>query len=150
MLKKLDHVGIVVKDLDKALEQLGDMLQLTTADIEIIEVKDIGVKIALLPIEGALIELLEPIGTQNRFARHLQEKGEGLFHLSMFATNYDKEISVFREKGYHLEEECTAQLFKGHTVRLAWLSPEQTTGAWIEIVDIDTLPPEVSGSGEKS
>lgn len=141
MFKRLDHVGVVVKNLDEALKLYGDILRLSPWDLGTIILKDLGVKLALLPIGDNFIELLEPISTKGRFARYLREKGEGLFHLSIFTEDFDAEVKALKEKGYKLEEEVTTQLFSGFNVRLAWLSPEETTGLWIELVDLASLPP---------
>ena len=141
MFKNLDHVGIVVKNLDEAIKLYGNILRLTPSDMGIVTLRDLGVKLALLPIGDNFIELLEPIGTEGRFARHLREKGEGLFHLSIFTEEFDTEVKALKEKGYKFEEEATTQLFSGFNVRLAWLSPEETTGLWIELVDLASLPP---------
>ncbi len=92
MLKKLDHIGIVVKNLDEAIKLYGDMLNLTPSGMGIVTIKDVGVKMVLLSIGDNFIELIEPIGTENRFAKHLREKGESLFHLCVFAEDFDAEV----------------------------------------------------------
>jgi hypothetical protein len=102
--------------------------------------KEQGVRLVWLPIGDNFIELIEPMDTKTRFARHLKENGEGFFHISVFAEDYDKEIKTLKEKGYKLEEESFVFL-PGSKVKLAWLSPKQTKGAWIEIVDMASLPP---------
>ena len=144
MIRKLDHIGHVVKNIDEGIKLYGDILRLTPKDMGkkvVVTLEDLGVKIALLPIGDNFIELLEPIGTKGRFARHLKERGEGLFHLCIFVDEFDTEVKTLKRKGYKLEEETTAQLFPGYTVRLAWLSPRETKGVWIELSDMASLPP---------
>ena len=145
MFDKLDHVGVIVKDLNESIKLYADMLNLTPNDMGIVTLNDLGVKFVLLPIGNSFIELLEPIGTEGRFAKHLREKGTGLFHLSIFTRDYDAELDALKKKNYKVEEEATAQLFPGYSVRLAWLSPDQTGGCWIEIVDVNSQPPAPEG-----
>lgn len=141
MLTKMDHVGIVVKDINKALKLYGDMLRLTPTSLGIMTIKDVGVKAVLLPVGDNFIEFLEPIGTESRFAKHLKTRGEGLFHISLFTPDYSAEVKRLRAKGHKVEEEVTRDLFAGYAVKLAWLPPQETNGVWVEITDLASLPP---------
>ena len=97
MFKKLDHVGIIVKNLDEALKLYSDIFGLNSSDMNIVSIKDAGIRIVLLPIGDNSIELIEPSGTKSRFAQHLRERGEGLFHLSIFTEDFDfaKSVLIF-------------------------------------------------------
>ena len=139
MYVKLDHVGVVVRDMDKALKLFEDILHLKPSNWGVVEPKGKGLKLALLPMGDNSIELLQPAGPEDRVARHLQEKGEGLFHLSIFAEDYDTEIQTLKEKGYKVEE-CVEEMFEGAPMKFAFLSPEETAGVLIEIVDVTTVP----------
>lgn len=132
MLKNLDHVGIVVNNLDNSLKRYCDILNLNPAKLHTFS--DGRVKLSLMPMGGGLIELLEPITSGSRFSQHLKEKGEGLFHLAFYSNDYDSDIKALKAKGYKLEEE-TATQSPGNSVRMAWLPPEATGGIWIEIFD---------------
>lgn len=143
MFIKFNHVSHVVKNLDEAIKLYSDILRLKPWDPGIITLpKEQGTKLVWLPIGDNVIELIEPTDTKTRFARHLREKGEGFFHISIFAEDYDTEIRRLKEKGYKLEEESF--LFLGSKARLAFLVPEQTKGVWIEIVDMASVPPAPS------
>ena len=143
MLTKLDHVGIVVHDLDKTLALYQDMLNLEPTEMGIFDSAEQGVRMALLPVGDSYIELLQPTSGGGRIAGWLREpleaKGEGLWHISIFADDYEEEIRAIEAKGYKLEEEL-ADFADGTTIRMAFLSPSQTAGHWIEIVDASNLP----------
>jgi methylmalonyl-CoA/ethylmalonyl-CoA epimerase len=145
MFKKFNHVSHIVKNLDEAIKMYSDILRISPWDVGVVTTKE--VKLVWLPLGDNFIELMEPIDSENRFARHLEEKGEGFFHISIFADEYDTEIKALKEKGYELDEESF--MFGGVQARLAFLSPEQTKGAWIEIVDIAGMN-SLSASSEKS
>ncbi|MBN1368011.1 MAG: VOC family protein [Dehalococcoidales bacterium] len=138
MFKKLNHVSHIVENLEEALKLYEDILRLKPWAPGIVELKKQGARLVWLPIGDNFIELIEPTDSNNRFARHLKEKGEGLFHLSIFAEDYDKEIAELKAKGYEVDEE-TFVFQKDSVAKLAFLSPNQTKGAWIEILDMASI-----------
>ena len=143
MSKRLDHVGIVVKDIDEATSLYGKMLGLTPWDKGVVEDSENGVRLLSLPTGDAFfIELIQPISSKNRFARFLKERGGGLFHLCFLTDDFDKEVKAWKEKGFPVEEEM-AMSFPEHPFRLAWLSPESTQGVWIELSDAAAIPEQI-------
>lgn len=88
------------------------------------------------------IELIQPTRSDNRFARFLEERGGGLFHLCFFTEEFDKETELWKRKGYSVEIEI-ANSFPSHPFRLAWLSPESTGGVWIELSDAAAIPEHI-------
>ena len=139
MSRRLDHLGIVVKDIDEAASLYGKMLGLTPGGRGVMDDTENGVRLLSLPTGDTFIELIQPTSSENRFARFLKERGGGLFHLCIFVEDFDNEIKALKEKGFKLEEEM-AHSFPGKPFRLAWLSPESTQGPWIELVDMAAVP----------
>lgn len=88
MLEFFSHVGIVVKDLEKAIGVWTKVFGLTV--VERMDVEAEGVRSAFLSTgaaygEGTCIELIEPIDhddPNSAIARRLTEHGEGVFHLA--------------------------------------------------------------------
>ena len=76
-----DHLGIVVKDINAAAKIFSEMLGLTPWDEAVVEDSKNGVRLLSLPMGNTFIELIQPTRSDNRFAKFLKEKGEGLFHL---------------------------------------------------------------------
>ena len=138
MTKKLDHIGIVVKDLNEAVSLYGKILGLTSWKQGVIDDSKNGVRLLSLPIGDTFIELLQPTKPGNRYSRFLAEKGGGLFHLCVFVDNYDQEVRNLKEKGVALEEEMSHANF-----RLAWVPPESPSGVWVELVDMLAIPKEL-------
>ena len=142
MSVRFDHLGIVVKDIDEAASLYSKMLGLTPWDKGVVEDSENGVRLLSLPVGNTIIELIQPISSDNRFAIFLKERGEGLFHLCFFAEDFDKEVRALKEKGFTVEEEV-AHISPEHQFRLAWLSPESTSGVWIELADMAAIPEEL-------
>jgi methylmalonyl-CoA epimerase len=97
MLKKIHHIGIVVRNLEEAFEFYKDTLGLPLGKMATIQ--DQGVKAALLPIGESEIELLEPITPDSGVARFLEKKGGGLHHLCFETDNVEAELQGAKDKG---------------------------------------------------
>ncbi len=90
MIKKIHHIGIVVRNLDEAYGFYQDALGLSVAKEA--EIPDQGVKACLMPIGHSEIELLEPIREGTGVARFLETRGEGMHHLCFESENVDAEL----------------------------------------------------------
>jgi len=95
MIEKIDHIGIVVKDLSKAIEVYSEGLGLEVRSTE--EIAEYNVKIAFLAIGEALIELIEPTGpgTSQDF---LNEHGEGINHICYRVTDLRESLGELSKK----------------------------------------------------
>jgi catechol 2,3-dioxygenase-like lactoylglutathione lyase family enzyme len=144
MLKKVDHVTMVVKNLDDALKSFEKILQLTPEKNRAIgELREC--RIAMLAArEGARIELIQPKpGMETRFSRFLAERGEGVFGLSIFVSDFDAEVNRLKKKGVPLENDYQAAVHPQFPFRIAWVPPGESHGVWLEIVDAEALPPGI-------
>jgi catechol 2,3-dioxygenase-like lactoylglutathione lyase family enzyme len=141
MLKKLDHVIMVVKDLESAVKRYEHIFHLVPEGGVIRDIP--GLRIAMLPTQnGSRLELIEPApGSKKRHAEFLKKHGEGVMGISGFIDDFDAEVKALREKGFTVEEELQASVHPGYTLRLGWIAPEQGNGVWIELVDVNSLPP---------
>ncbi len=129
---KLDHVGHVVNDFDKALELYQNKLGLKPRTI--MEFKELGSRMAFFPFGGMEIEVIKPGGKGPDPAyRCLQERGEGVFHLSMLVDNYDDEVKKWREKGFTIGE--YTHKTPERVVRIAFFEPKEIMGLWVELIE---------------
>ncbi len=143
MLKKLDHVIMVVKDLEAAVKRYEAIFHLTMEGGSIKELPEI--RLAMLPTpDGSRIELIQPkANSTKRHAEFLKKHGEGVMGLSGFIDDFDAEVKALREKGFTVIEETQAAVHPGYTLRLGWIRPEEGNGVWIELVDSKSLPPRL-------
>jgi methylmalonyl-CoA/ethylmalonyl-CoA epimerase len=77
-IQGIDHIVIAVKDLDKAVKFFSELLETEFEDLNG-TLKEMGIRSKMSP-EG--IELISPT-TQNEVAKFLEQKGEGLYALSL-------------------------------------------------------------------
>jgi methylmalonyl-CoA epimerase len=127
MLKKIHHVGIVVRDLEAAYRFYRDTLGLEVHKTA--EVKDQGVKAALLTVGHSEIELLEPIDPKGTVARFLEKRGEGMHHICFETDDVEKELAAAKAKGIPLIDEKPRAGLAG---MICFLHPKATAGVLIE------------------
>jgi catechol 2,3-dioxygenase-like lactoylglutathione lyase family enzyme len=144
MIKRIDHVTMVVKNMEEALKSYEIILHLKPeTGRKVGEMPECRVAMLKTP-EGARIELLEPkSGVDSRFSRFLRERGEGVFGLSIFVEDFDGEVKALKDKGVKYEEYCQAAIHPDYPFRIAWVPPEEGHGVWLEFVDSTALPPGI-------
>ena len=81
MVTKINHIAIVVPDLEEGTRFWADALGLNVSNVE--DVPQQQVRIAFLPVGDSNIELLEPTDDNSGVARYLQKKGPGLHHICL-------------------------------------------------------------------
>src|SRR5690242_12054044 len=80
-IKRIDHVAIVVNNLENALEVYRDALGLELTAVKTI--LEQGVKVGFLPSGDSEIELLEPISPDSGIGLYLAKRGEGMHHICL-------------------------------------------------------------------
>jgi methylmalonyl-CoA/ethylmalonyl-CoA epimerase len=128
MIKKVHHVGVVVRDMERSLGFWRDTLGLTLHRAQTIEEQ--GVKAALLTIGDSEIELLEPTVADNGIARYLASKGEGLHHICFEVGGVDEELDELKRKGVELIDQTPRIGIAG---RICFLHPKAMHGALVEL-----------------
>ncbi len=131
MIKKFDHVGVVVKNTEEMVSLFSNLFGFKIS--ESITFPEEGFKSTLISKEGAMIELIEPIGTEGIIQRFVQKQGWGLHHISIQVDKIEDEIMLLQEKGVQLVNE-EPQVVKGTSNKTAFIHPHATRGILIELV----------------
>jgi methylmalonyl-CoA/ethylmalonyl-CoA epimerase len=127
MLKKIHHVGIVVRNLEEAFSFYKDTLGLSLHKMATIQ--DQGVKAALLPIGDSEIELLEPMTADSGVGRFLEKKGGGLHHVCFETDDVTAELQEAKDKGLRLIDQ---QPRPGLAGIIAFLHPQSCCSVLVE------------------
>ncbi len=127
MLRKIHHVGIVVRNLEEAYAFYRDTLGLPVHKTAVVE--DQGVKAALLTIGNSEIELLEPINANGGVAKFLERRGEGLHHICFETDDVHKELAASKGKGIEVIDQAPR---KGLAGMICFLHPRANHGVLIE------------------
>ena len=129
---KLDHIGVAVKDLDKAVEFYRDMLGLELIEKE--EVPEEKVRIAVLKVGDVFIELLEGMTEDSAITKFINKRGEGIHHIALRVENVDEVSRKLKEKGIPLIY-SEPKLVAGGKRRINFIHPKATHGVLLEILE---------------
>lgn len=127
MLRKIHHVGIVVRNLEQAFRFYRDTLGLPLHKTAVVE--DQGVKAALLTIGQSEIELLEPINPNGGVAKFLERRGEGLHHICFETNDVAAELAATKAKGIEVIDQAPR---KGLAGMICFLHPKANHGVLVE------------------
>ncbi len=129
MFDKIDHIGIAVKDLEKAIRFYRDQLGLELKGIE--EVDEQKVKVAFFPVKESNLELLESTDPSGPVSKFIDKKGEGFHHLSFRVSDLEGKLQQLKEQGIKLIDEKPRYGAGG--AKIAFLNPKSTGGILIEL-----------------
>ena len=134
MVKKIDHIGVVVKNIEKTLEIYEKLFGLKPTRIETLS--EGGVKGAFIPIGDIDIELLEITGSPSEdVAKVLSPSDTGLHHICFEVENVDEELRSLAASGVKLVDREGHQGLSG---KIGFLHPDETEGVYVEFVQIVT------------
>ena len=136
MIKRIHHVGAVVRDLAGGYAFWRDTLGL--AVIREAEVKDQGVRAALLACGACEIELLEPTAPDTPVGRFLEKRGEGLHHVCFESDDVARDVQRFFGTGVEMID---AKPRKGLAGMIAFVHPRSCAGILVELATPVIAPP---------
>ncbi len=125
----LDHVAILVSDLDAAVKLYRDVYGLTLAEIE--EVPTEKVRVAIFGRGLGRIELVCPTDPASPLARRIQEKGEGLHHVCLSVPDIEKAMASLEAQGAPLLDRKPRPGAGGSKV--AFVHPKGSRGVLVEL-----------------
>lgn len=129
MILGLDHIGVVVKDLKKAIGLL-EHLNLTVGERE--EIEHLKVAVVFFQVNGNRIELISPLTENHELMRHIKEHGEGLHHIAFYVRDINEAVENLRKMGIRIALDRPKG--KGHGGKeIVFLDPEDTSGILIEL-----------------
>jgi len=131
-LLNLDHVGIAVIDLDRALDAYRDRYRVEPLYRETVESQ--GVEEAMIPIGGSFVQLLQPLAADTPVGRFLESRGEGLHHVAFVVASIENALAHLREEGARLVDVSPRP--GGRGTRIAFVHPGDLAGTLIELVEL--------------
>lgn len=135
MPKRIDHVAIIVRNIEQALNFYRDTLGISPSVIK--EVPTEQVRIAFLPLGGpggSEIELIEPTNLTSSLAKFLEKRGEGLHHICLEVEDIDAALTDMQAKGTPVLDQQPRIAAEGRAI---FLHPKGTNGVLLELVERD-------------
>jgi methylmalonyl-CoA/ethylmalonyl-CoA epimerase len=130
-LKKINHVAIVVGDIDESLKFWRDAM-----GIELHHVEDVPSQksmVAFLPVGESEVELVKPTADDSGVAKFLAERGGGMHHLCFEVDDIVGMMAQLKEKGVRLINE-EPQVLPGR--KMAFVHPKSTGGVLVELYEV--------------
>lgn len=131
-VKQINHVAIVVDDMNKALSFWRDAL-----GIELHGLRDVPAEksqVAFLPLPGSEVELVQPTTDDSGIAKYLTKRGPGLHHLCLEVDDIEGMLSQLKSRGVRLINEEPRTAVDGK--KYAFIHPESTSGVLVELYQI--------------
>ena len=129
MLQKINHIGIAVKSLDETLPFYRDGLNMPLCGIE--EVADQKVRVAMLGIGEAKIELLEPTSPDSPIAKFLDKNDPGIHHIAYEVDDVQQAIEHMLKEGARMIDQEPRS--GAHGTRIAFVHPKSSHGVLTEL-----------------
>jgi methylmalonyl-CoA/ethylmalonyl-CoA epimerase len=134
MIKRIDHIAIVVEDIEAALGFWRDALGLPLDHVA--QVPEQQSAVAFLPVGGSEVELVQPTTETSGVARYLAKRGPGMHHLCLEVDDLAQTLATLKAKGVRLIDETPRAGTGGK--HYAFIHPESADGVLVELYQ---LPP---------
>lgn len=128
-MKKLEHIGIAVKNLEESNALFARLLGVPHYKIE--EVESEGVRTSFFRVGDIKIELLESTRPDSPIAKFIEKKGEGIHHLAFDTDNVTNELAEKKLDGFELINQTPKDGADNKSI--AFLHPKTTNGVLIEL-----------------
>jgi len=129
MFKKVEHIGIAVKDLTKSNELFSKLFGKDHYKIEKVESEKVSTSFFMLG--ETKIELVESTSPDSAIAKFIDKKGEGIHHIAYEVSDIVKEMNRLKQEGFEL---LNNEPKKGADNKLiCFLHPKSTNGVLVEL-----------------
>jgi methylmalonyl-CoA/ethylmalonyl-CoA epimerase len=129
MLKKVEHIGIAIKNLDEANALFAKLFGKDHYKVEKVESE--GVSTSFFMLGETKIELLEATKPDSAIAKFIEKKGEGIHHIAYEVDDIATEMERLKKEGFELIHQ---QPKEGADNKLiCFLHPKSTGGVLVEL-----------------
>ncbi|WP_026968487.1 methylmalonyl-CoA epimerase [Algoriphagus terrigena] len=128
-MRKIEHIGIAVADLEKSNELFARLLGKTLFKTEIVEGE--GVQTSFFQVGETKVELLQATRTDSPIAKYLEKKAEGVHHIAFDVEDINAEVIRLKKAGFEILNETPKQGADNKLV--VFLHPRSTNGVLVEL-----------------
>jgi methylmalonyl-CoA/ethylmalonyl-CoA epimerase len=131
-ISKIDHVALVVGDINEALAFWRDALGIPLDHVD--EVPREKSAIAFLPLGESEIELVQPTTDDSGVAKYLEKRGPGMHHLCLEVDDIEAMLAQLKAKGIQLIHEQPVVAESGK--KYAFIHPKAAFGVLVELYEL--------------
>ncbi|MDX1543159.1 MAG: methylmalonyl-CoA epimerase [Christiangramia sp.] len=128
-MKRIEHIGIAVKDLDSANKTYKAVLGAEHYKTETVESE--GVSTSFFKIGESKIELLAATSPDSPIAKFIEKRGEGIHHMAFYVDDIKSEIERLKGEGFTLLNDQPKPGADNKIV--AFMHPKDANGVLVEL-----------------
>ena len=128
-MKKIEHIGIAVSNLDEAQEIYSSLLGQPPYKTETVNLE--GVITTFFKVGNLKIELLQGLNDDNAISKFIEKRGEGIHHIAFEVDNIKSEINRLKKSGFKIINENPKQ--GADNKLICFIHPKSTNHVLIEL-----------------
>ncbi|HRH56011.1 MAG TPA: methylmalonyl-CoA epimerase [Chitinophagales bacterium] len=128
-MKKIDHVGIAVRDIEKSKALFTTLFSKAPFHEEVLETQHL--RVVFFELNDTKVELIQPISEKSTVHKFLENKGEGIHHTAFEVADIYTEIERLKSEGF---QPLTEKPYVGALNKLVcFFHPRTTNGVLVEL-----------------
>ena len=131
MIKKVEHIGIAVKDISSSTTLFERLLGVKPYKAE--KVLSEGVNTTFFRLSDQKIELLSSINKGSAIEKFLESKNEGIHHIALLVDSLESEINRLEGLGFQFISKAPKE--GADNKRIVFLHPKSTNGVLVELCE---------------
>ena len=129
MTARFDHLGIVVKDIEKSLKSLSQIINFESPAIK--DFPEKKMKCAVVEVNGVALEFLQDKSEDGFLGRFAAEKGDGIHHFCLLSDNIEEDVEDLKRRGVEMMDQKPKVGLRGK--KIAMTMPSALNGITIEL-----------------
>lgn len=125
----LDHVGVAVHSIDRALE-FYKLLGFDKFTVK--EVPNEKVRVCLIELQNTKLELIEPTSSDSPVSKFLKKRGEGLHQICFRVSNLKESVEMLKKN----EVNFVGEPVDGANGRVTFIHPKSANGVLVELTEL--------------
>ncbi len=126
---RVDHIAIVVPEIDSALNFWQEALGLPLEHVE--EISEQETAVAMLPVGESEVELVQPTSETSGMAQYMAKRGPGLHHICFEVDDIEATLAELKAKGIRLINE--EPVIGAGGKKVAFVHPKSASGVLVEL-----------------
>ena len=129
MLKGIGHLGIVVRDMEKSLMALSQVIEFEKPVIK--EFPDKKMRCAVVETKGVSLEFIQDNSGESPLSRFNRDKGDAIHHFCLLSDNIEEDVEVLKKKGIEMMDQKPRVGLRGK--KIAMTMPSALNGITVEL-----------------